>query len=251
MRQRIEGRGLALVFEPGRSIVANAGLLLTRVEYLKHTAHKDFAIVDAAMNDLIRPALYRPDERGRGAAARRRYAPLRHRRADLRDRRLPRQGSRAGTGRRRPACGVFGRRLWLRNELQLHNTRGRAAEVLVDGDQAFEVRRRESVQELYAGESLLPAEATIMLLRFTKMHGHGQRLHGHRPVSQHAHIQPKHAKQWGDRHTGVGFDQLLIVEPPQNPDVDFRYRIFNSDGSEVEQCGNARAASPASWSTSA
>ena len=44
--------------------------------------------------------------------------------------------------------------------------------------------------------------------------------------------------QWGDRHTGVGFDQLLIVEPPQNPDVDFRYRIFNSDGSEVEQCGN-------------
>jgi len=58
VRQRIEGRGLALVFEPGRSIVANAGVLLTRVEYLKHTAHKDFAIVDAAMNDLIRPALY-------------------------------------------------------------------------------------------------------------------------------------------------------------------------------------------------
>ncbi|MBU0811039.1 MAG: diaminopimelate epimerase, partial [Gammaproteobacteria bacterium] len=57
-------------------------------------------------------------------------------------------------------------------------------------------------------------------------------------ISQHAHIQPKHAKQWGDRHTGVGFDQLLLVEPPHNPDVDFRYRIFNSDGSEVEQCGN-------------
>jgi diaminopimelate epimerase len=57
-------------------------------------------------------------------------------------------------------------------------------------------------------------------------------------ISQHAHIQPKHAKQWGDRHTGVGFDQLLLVEPPSNPDVDFRYRIFNADGSEVEQCGN-------------
>src|SRR5690606_6728660 len=58
VRERIAGRDLALVFEPGRSIVANAGVLLTRVEYLKHTEHKDFAIVDAAMNDLIRPALY-------------------------------------------------------------------------------------------------------------------------------------------------------------------------------------------------
>ncbi|NQD96251.1 diaminopimelate decarboxylase, partial [Pseudomonas sp. CrR25] len=58
VRQRIAGRDLALVFEPGRSIVANAGVLLTRVEYLKHTEHKDFAIIDAAMNDLIRPALY-------------------------------------------------------------------------------------------------------------------------------------------------------------------------------------------------
>ena len=58
VRERIDGRDLALVFEPGRFIVANAGVLLTQVEYLKHTEHKDFAIVDAAMNDLIRPALY-------------------------------------------------------------------------------------------------------------------------------------------------------------------------------------------------
>ena len=57
VRERLGDRKLALVFEPGRSIVANAGVLLTRVEYLKHTEHKDFAIVDAAMNDLIRPAL--------------------------------------------------------------------------------------------------------------------------------------------------------------------------------------------------
>ncbi|MGC3194742.1 diaminopimelate decarboxylase, partial [Pseudomonas aeruginosa] len=55
---RVHGRQLTLVFEPGRSIVAYAGVLLTRVEYLKHTEHKDFAIVDAAMNDQIRPALY-------------------------------------------------------------------------------------------------------------------------------------------------------------------------------------------------
>ncbi|UQY37131.1 diaminopimelate epimerase [Pseudomonas fulva] len=77
-----------------------------------------------------------------------------------------------------------------------------------------------------------------MLLRFTKMHGLGNDFMVLDLVSQHAHIQPKHAKQWGDRHTGIGFDQLLLVEPPQHPDVDFRYRIFNADGSEVEQCGN-------------
>lgn len=58
VRERLAGRDLGLLFEPGRFIVANAGALLTRVEYLKHTEHKDFAIVDAAMNDLIRPALY-------------------------------------------------------------------------------------------------------------------------------------------------------------------------------------------------
>ncbi|UVE17669.1 diaminopimelate epimerase [Pseudomonas sp. LS44] len=77
-----------------------------------------------------------------------------------------------------------------------------------------------------------------MLLRFTKMHGLGNDFMVLDLISQHAHIQGKHAKQWGDRHTGVGFDQLLLVEAPSSPDVDFRYRIFNADGSEVEQCGN-------------
>jgi diaminopimelate epimerase len=77
-----------------------------------------------------------------------------------------------------------------------------------------------------------------MLLRFTKMHGLGNDFMVIDLVSQHAHIQAKHARQWGDRNTGIGFDQLLIVEAPSNPDVDFRYRIFNADGSEVEQCGN-------------
>jgi diaminopimelate epimerase len=77
-----------------------------------------------------------------------------------------------------------------------------------------------------------------MLLRFTKMHGLGNDFMVIDLVSQHAHITPKHAREWGDRHTGIGFDQLLLVEAPTNPDVDFRYRIFNADGSEVEQCGN-------------
>ncbi|WP_343578103.1 diaminopimelate epimerase [Pseudomonas sp. QE6] len=77
-----------------------------------------------------------------------------------------------------------------------------------------------------------------MLLRFTKMHGLGNDFMVLDLVSQHAHVQPRHVKQWGDRNFGVGFDQLLIVEPPSTPEADFRYRIFNCDGTEVEQCGN-------------
>ncbi|AUF99199.1 diaminopimelate decarboxylase [Pseudomonas sp. 09C 129] len=156
VRERLDGRDLELVFEPGRFIVANAGVLLTRVEYLKHTEHKDFAIVDAAMNDLIRPALY---QAWMDVSAVR-----------------PRDGQARTYDIVGPICetGDF-----LAKERQLaleegdllavhsagaygfvmssnYNTRGRAAEVLVDGEQAVEVRRRETVAELFAGESLLP-----------------------------------------------------------------------------------------------
>jgi diaminopimelate decarboxylase len=156
VRERLDGRDLALVFEPGRFIVANAGVLLTQVEYLKHTEHKDFAIVDAAMNDLIRPALYQ---------AWMNVSAVR-----------PRDGQPRTYDIVGPICetGDF-----LAKERQLvlaegdllavhsagaygfvmssnYNTRGRAAEVLVDGTEAFEVRRRETVAELFAGESLLP-----------------------------------------------------------------------------------------------
>ena len=156
VRERIAGRNLALVFEPGRSIVANAGVLLTRVEYLKHTEHKDFAIIDAAMNDLIRPALYQ---------AWMDVVPV-----------SPRAGEARAYDLVGPICET-GDFLAKNRELVLeegdllavcsagaygfvmssnYNTRGRAAEVLVDGEQAFEVRRRETLEELYAGESLLP-----------------------------------------------------------------------------------------------
>ncbi|MBC3373324.1 diaminopimelate decarboxylase [Pseudomonas sp. SWRI92] len=156
VRERLEGRDLALMFEPGRYIVANAGVLLTQVEYLKHTEHKDFAIVDAAMNDLIRPALY---QAWMDVTAVR-----------------PRETASRNYDIVGPICetGDFlakGRELALEEGdlLAVHsagaygfvmssnyNTRGRCAEVLVDGDQAFEVRRRETVAELFAGESLLP-----------------------------------------------------------------------------------------------
>ncbi|WP_434579072.1 diaminopimelate decarboxylase [Pseudomonas sp. Z5-35] len=156
VRERLEGRDLALMFEPGRYIVANAGVLLTQVEYLKHTEHKDFAIVDAAMNDLIRPALYQAWMDVTAVC--------------------PRETASRNYDIVGPICetGDFlakGRELALEEGdlLAVHsagaygfvmssnyNTRGRCAEVLVDGDQAFEVRRRETVAELFAGESLLP-----------------------------------------------------------------------------------------------
>ncbi|QEY65528.1 diaminopimelate decarboxylase [Metapseudomonas lalkuanensis] len=156
VRQRIDGRNLELLFEPGRSIVANAGVLLTQVEYLKHTEQKDFAVIDAAMNDLIRPALYEawmdvvPVQPHSGA----------ERTYDL-------VGPICETGdflaRERNLVLAEGDLLAIRSAgaygfvmSSNYNTRGRAAEVLVDGEQAFEVRRRETIEDLYAGESLLP-----------------------------------------------------------------------------------------------
>ncbi|NQZ30675.1 MAG: diaminopimelate epimerase [Oceanospirillaceae bacterium] len=77
-----------------------------------------------------------------------------------------------------------------------------------------------------------------MLLRFTKMHGLGNDFMVVDLVTQRYKFNPAMVKRLGDRKLGVGFDQLLIIEIPSNPDMDFRYRIFNSDGSEVEHCGN-------------
>ena len=77
-----------------------------------------------------------------------------------------------------------------------------------------------------------------MRLEFTKMHGLGNDFMVVDLVTQHLRLEPEQIRQLADRHFGIGFDQLLLVEPPDNPEVDFRYRIFNADGSEVSQCGN-------------
>ncbi len=77
-----------------------------------------------------------------------------------------------------------------------------------------------------------------MILRFTKMHGLGNDFAVIDLVTQHARITPEQVRRLSDRHLGIGFDQMLIVEPPSRPEMDFRYRIFNADGGEVEQCGN-------------
>ena len=156
VRERLAGRDLELVFEPGRSIVANAGVLLTRVELLKRTDHKNFAIIDAAMNDLIRPALYQ---------AWMEIVPVEQRDAEARPYDIVGPICETGDflGKDRELALAEGDLLAVRSAgaygfvmSSNYNTRGRAAEVLVDGEQVHEVRRRETLTELFAGESLLP-----------------------------------------------------------------------------------------------
>lgn len=77
-----------------------------------------------------------------------------------------------------------------------------------------------------------------MLLEFTKMHGLGNDFMVVDLISQRAYLDTLTIQRLANRNFGVGFDQLLIVEPPDIPSADFKYRIFNADGSEVEQCGN-------------
>ena len=77
-----------------------------------------------------------------------------------------------------------------------------------------------------------------MLLRFTKMHGCGNDFVVLDLITQRLVLRDKHVRKLADRRFGIGCDQVLVVEAPTHPDVDFRYRIYNADGSEVEQCGN-------------
>jgi diaminopimelate decarboxylase len=155
---QLEGRHETLVLEPGRSITANAGVLLTQVEYLKSNGEKNFAIVDAAMNDMLRPALYQAW-------------------MDIQ----PVSGSKAPTktydvvgpvcetgdflGKDRSLAIAEGDCLCLFSAgaygfvmSSNYNTRPRAPEIMVDGDQAHLVRARETIQDLVRGEQLLPAQ---------------------------------------------------------------------------------------------
>ena len=156
---RLQARGyghLHLMLEPGRSLVGNAGLLLTTVQFLKHADARNFAIVDAAMNDLLRPALYEAYHGLRAVA--------------------PRQGVTQEYDVVGPVCESGD---WLARQRQLHveegdvlalesagaygmvmasnyNSRGRPAEVMVDGDKYYVVRQRETIEDLMRGETTLP-----------------------------------------------------------------------------------------------
>jgi diaminopimelate epimerase len=77
-----------------------------------------------------------------------------------------------------------------------------------------------------------------MRLKFSKMHGLGNDFIVIDGISQKVRLSEEKIRQISDRHTGIGCDQLLLVETPSSPDIDFRYRIYNCDGTEVENCGN-------------
>lgn len=155
--ERLRGLPYEIIVEPGRAIIGNAGVLLTKVELLKNGAERDFAVVDAAMNDLLRPSLY---------GAWQEIMPV-----ALRD---------TGTARRYDVVGPIcesGDFLGKERDLNIaagdllavrsagaygfamssnYNTRPRAAEIMVDGANYFTVRNRETIAELFANETLLP-----------------------------------------------------------------------------------------------
>ena len=152
----LAGRREALIVDPGRSIVGNAGVLLTRIEYVKPGDAKSFLVIDAAMNDLLRPALYgawhevRPVRAAESGAATAVYdivGPVCES-ADFlaKDRPL---AARAGD-----LLAVMSAGAYAMSMSSNYNSRPRAAEVMVAGDRAHLVRRRESVPDLFAGESM-------------------------------------------------------------------------------------------------
>ena len=154
----LAGRRLKIYMEPGRAIAANAGVLLTRVELLKPTAYKHFAIIDAAMNDLIRPALY---------SAWMEIVPVQPRHDDTPERMYDVVGPVCETGdflgkdrllriRQGDLLAVKSAGAYGFVMSSNYNTRGRAAEVMVDGASAYVIRRRETVADQLALESLLP-----------------------------------------------------------------------------------------------
>lgn len=156
LMERLAGTGHEIIVEPGRSIVGNAGVLLTRVELLKHSPHKDFAIVDAAMNDLMRPALYgswmdiQPVEAREGEG--REYDVVGP---------VCETGDFLGKGRalaleEGDLLAVMGAGAYGFTMSSNYNTRPRAAEVMVDGTAMHLVREREQLPDLWRGEHLLP-----------------------------------------------------------------------------------------------
>jgi len=153
---RHDGRAVKVIFEPGRSIVASTGVLLTKVEFLKPGAEKNFCIIDAAMNDMMRPTLYGAWMDMKAVQPRSNDVPLLY---DIvgpicesgdwlaRERALSVQ---PGDLLAMMSAGAYGMTM-----ASNYNTRGRAAEIMVDGDQVHVIRQRENPAELFALESML------------------------------------------------------------------------------------------------
>lgn len=155
--KRLGDSHVEVLLEPGRAIIGNAGILVTQVEYLKPTEHKNFAIVDAAMNDLVRPSLY---------SAWQEIIPV-HTETDAELQQWDIVGPVCETGdflgKHRELSLAQGDLLAIRSSgaygfsmSSNYNSRPRAAEVMVDCDQIHLIRARETIPQLWAGEHLLP-----------------------------------------------------------------------------------------------
>ena len=153
----LKGRKLKIILEPGRAIAGNAGVLLTQVQYIKTGSEKNFAIVDSAMNDLLRPALYQAwqdivplQPRDQGTAAVYDVVGPVCETGDFlgKDRELNIEPGDLLAVR---SAGAYGFSM-----SSNYNSRPRAAEVMVDGEQYFVIRQRESLEDLVRGETLLP-----------------------------------------------------------------------------------------------
>ncbi|AWL29532.1 diaminopimelate decarboxylase [Acinetobacter defluvii] len=157
LRPALEKLGLKVYMEPGRSISANAGVLLTKVDLLKPTNHRNFAIIDAAMNDLIRPSLY---QAWMDIQVVRPHADVETKTWDIvgaicetgdflgKERELAIQAD--------DILAVMGAGAYGFVMSSNYNSRGRAAEVMVDADQAHLIRKRETIESLWENEQLLP-----------------------------------------------------------------------------------------------
>ena len=157
MRPALEKLGLKVYMEPGRSISANAGVLVTKVDLLKPTNHRNFAIIDAAMNDLIRPSLYQAWMDIQAVVSR----------TDIEAKTWDIVGAICETGdfigkerelaiQENDNLAVLGAGAYGFVMSSNYNSRGRAAEVMVDADQSYVIRKRETIESLWENESLLP-----------------------------------------------------------------------------------------------
>ncbi|MDO6425956.1 diaminopimelate decarboxylase [Thalassotalea sp. 1_MG-2023] len=155
--EKLSDRDITLIYEPGRAIMANAGILVTEVEFLKTNQDRHFAIVDGAMNDLIRPALYQ--------AWQSIIPVIEHKNVPEKNYDVVGPVCETGDflGKDRALAIEAGDLLAVRSSgaygftmSSNYNSRPRAAEVMVDGDKAFVIRQRESLASLWQGEALLP-----------------------------------------------------------------------------------------------
>ncbi len=225
-----EPTGLKLIIEPGRFIMGNAGILVTKVLYIKKSKSRRFVVVDAGMNDLIRPALYQAyhdikpltlPSKGRESEVVDVVGPICES-GDFfaMDRDMPRVGQ-------GDLLAVFSVGAYGFSMASNYNSRPRTAELLVEGASFRLIRERETYNDLVCGERH----------RFTKMCASGNDFI---VIDNRSEIYPDGsvlASGLCKRCHSVGADGLLLLENGKSPG-NLKMRIFNPDGSEAEMCGN-------------